>query len=91
LIFALTISLVSQAAIVAAFLLREQRREAAVASERKDWTVERQVLLNRIKPETAQPVTLEPAHDPEAVDMFNDDSFWKAKDALERFHGELVG
>ena len=53
------------------------------AAERKEWMRERQLLLNRIKPETAQYVAPEVIHpQPEAVSMFDDEDYWESKDEL---------
>lgn len=68
-------------------LLRDQ------AQERKEWMRERQMLLNRIKPETAQYVAPEVIHpQPEAVSMFDDEDYWESKDELaERAMAEELG
>lgn len=56
-------------------------REYTSFRREQGWVAERAVLLNRIKPETAQPVPGEPV--PESlrpVDMFSDDDHWKARE-----------
>lgn len=67
-------------------LLRDAR--AAHARERREWWVERGLLLNRIKPETAQFVAADdPVSAPPAVGFDDDDAYWKAgesKDELAR-------
>jgi hypothetical protein len=55
---------------------------SARQEERHEWTRERQTLLNRIKPETAQYVAPDTIHAPEAVSMFSDEDFWQSKDDL---------
>lgn len=61
--------------------------------ERKEWANERTMLLNRIKPETAQPALYDgPYVAPPAVAMDDDDAFWESKEALaERLaHADLA-
>lgn len=66
---------------------------SARLEERKEWTRERQTLLNRIKPETSQyvaPDVVQPQ--PEAVSMFDDEDFWESKDELaQRAMAEELG
>lgn len=48
--------------------------------ERELWARERQMLLNRIKPETAQVVALDTsAHTPPSVAFDDDDAYWNAQ------------
>jgi hypothetical protein len=45
--------------------------------EREQWIRERQLLLNRIKPETAQYIPAEgPVVQPKAIGMDQDDDYW---------------
>jgi hypothetical protein len=56
---------------VLAEVLRERRRAE------EQWTRERQLLLNRIKPETAQYIPTEaPQPVPAAIGMDQDDQYW---------------
>lgn len=70
------------------FVVYQERRAAnqEVSKERDRWFEERQVLLNRIKPETAQIVSLaQPEPDPPAISAFDDEEWFEAKQAeLER-------
>lgn len=64
----------------------EKGREAALGAnerERQQWMDERTLLLNRIKPETAQPV-LGPVTNlsPAALPPDDDEAFWEDKNAL---------
>lgn len=64
--------------------LRDQR--AAHTRERREWWVERGVLLNRIKPETAQHVpTGDPVSAPPAVGFDDDDAYWKTGESKDDF------
>jgi hypothetical protein len=65
-------------AIVLAHLHARGER-AAHETERREWRRERGVLLNRIKPETAQPVDDQPLGPVLAVDEFSDEDYWKAR------------
>jgi hypothetical protein len=81
------VAVVTLALALIAVLVTNQRAlgllNAAREQERKEWTRERQVLLNRIKPETAQYVESdEPIHAPQAVSMFDDEEFWESKEEL---------
>jgi hypothetical protein len=53
-------------------------------TERKEWTRERQILLNRIKPETAQPVGDEPTTVLPAVGWDDDDDFYAAQAGMSK-------
>lgn len=52
------------------------------AAERAEWARERGLLLNRIKPETAQPVLPADAETFEAVAPWDDDGYWEHKKTL---------
>lgn len=57
----------------------------AVQAERKAWAAERAALLNRIKPETAQVVPGALVEERPAVNLDDDEDYWKAQqEALER-------
>ena len=47
--------------------------------ERRDWTMERGVLLNRIKPETAQLADTDDVQPVEVVSEFSDEEYWQAR------------
>jgi hypothetical protein len=48
--------------------------------ERELWARERQMLLNRIKPETAQIIALDThAHTPPAVAFDDDEAYWESR------------
>lgn len=56
----------------------------AYIGDRRDWRQERSELLNRIKPETAQPLpgqTDDP--DPPAVDLEHDEAYHQHQQELE--------
>jgi septum formation inhibitor-activating ATPase MinD len=78
----MTVAVITLAIALIAVLVANQRTlgilNAAREQERKDWTRERQLLLNRIKPETAQYVEPETVHAPQAVDK----DFWESKEQL---------
>ena len=83
----MTVALVILAVALIAVLAANQRTLAVVnearETERKEWMRERQTLLNRIKPETAQYVAPDVIHpQPEAVSMFDDEDYWESKDEL---------
>jgi septum formation inhibitor-activating ATPase MinD len=82
----MTVAVVTLALALIAVLVANQRTlgvlNAAREQERKDWTRERQLLLNRIKPETAQYVEPETVHAPQAVDLFDDADYWESKEEL---------
>lgn len=64
-------------------LLAQQAEAHAV--ERGEWTRERQALLNRIKPETAQPVFEPgPVRTPPAVGFDNDDEYWESVQEMSK-------
>ena len=64
-------------AVLQMFLRRWQEQD--FKAEREEWTRERATLLNRIKPETAQPVPGEPEYpSPRGVVPDDDDAFWRA-------------
>jgi primase-polymerase (primpol)-like protein len=67
--------------IVAGFLLERHFQARAFADERKGWTRERSELLNRIKPETAQPVDNGPVETPEQPAFDDDAGYWKLREA----------
>ena len=49
------------------------------AEQRREWAQERTVLLNRIKPETAQPAIGEPEFpSPPGVIPDDDEAFWRS-------------
>jgi hypothetical protein len=59
--------------------------------ERGEWTRERQLLLNRIKPETAQFVTPdEVAHMPPAVRFDDDEDYWASQETREEMAERLA-
>ena len=83
----MTVALIVLAVALLAVIAANQRTLAVVndarETERKEWMRERQLLLNRIKPETAQYVAPEVIHpQPEAVSMFDDEDYWESKDEL---------
>ena len=70
------VSIAALAALV--YLLVAERADHA--EQRREWAQERTVLLNRIKPETAQPVLGEPAYpSPRGVVPDDDAAFWRAR------------
>jgi hypothetical protein len=92
----MTVALIVLAVALVAVLVTNQRAmallNAARESERKEWTKERQLLLNRIKPETAQYVAPETIHAPPAVSMFDDEEYWESKEELaERAMAQEIG
>lgn len=72
------VALAVVAGLSAAHAITAYLREQAFQAERDAWRTERSELLNRIKPETAQPV-IAPVKDPPAVDLFSDDDYWDAR------------
>ena len=59
------------------YLLMTERKDHA--EQRREWARERTVLLNRIKPETAQPVLGEPDYpSPRGIVPDDDEAFWRA-------------
>ena len=69
------VSIAALAALV--FLLVTERTDHA--EQRREWAQERTVLLNRIKPETAQPVIGEPEFpSPPGVIPDDDEAFWRS-------------
>jgi Tfp pilus assembly protein PilV len=92
----MTVALIVLSVALLAVLATSQRTftilNAAREQERKEWMRERQLLLNRIKPETAQYVAPDTIHTPEAVSMFDDEDYWESKDELaERAMAEELG
>lgn len=60
------------------YLLVTERADHAV--QRREWAQERAQLLNRIKPETAQPVIGEPVYpSPRGVVPDDDEAFWASR------------
>jgi hypothetical protein len=74
---ALCLVLAASGLLVKALLDERARAE-------KEWTRERQVLLNRIKPETAQPVGDESETVLPAVGWDDDDDFYAAQAGLSK-------
>lgn len=74
----IALSVVSIAALAALlYLLTTERSDHA--EQRREWARERTVLLNRIKPETAQPVLGEPDYpSPRGIVPDDDEAFWRA-------------
>lgn len=74
----IALSVVSIAALAALlYLLTTERSDHA--EQRREWARERTVLLNRIKPETAQPVLGEPDYpSPRGIVPDDDAAFWRA-------------
>lgn len=69
------VSIAALAALV--FLLVTERSDHA--EQRRTWDRERAQLLNRIKPETAQPVIGEPDFpSPPGVIPDDDEAFWRS-------------
>ena len=69
------VSIAALAALV--FLLVTERADHA--EQRRTWDRERAQLLNRIKPETAQPVIGEPDFpSPPGVIPDDDEAFWRS-------------
>lgn len=52
---------------------------ASFETERREWARERAQLLNRIKPETAQPVIGEPEWPSPRSVVDDDEAFWAAR------------
>lgn len=74
----IALAAVSVAALAALLYLLTTER-ADHAEQRREWAQERTVLLNRIKPETAQPVMGEPEYpSPRGVVPDDDEAFWRA-------------
>ena len=82
----MTIALIVLAVALLAVITANQRTLAVVnearETERKEWMRERQLLLNRIKPETAQYIEPDTIHAPPAVSMFDDEDYWESKEEL---------
>ncbi len=87
--------------ILAAFVglwLNETRRHAlerrdflaAFEDERKLWHRERQLLLNRIKPETAQNIAGEMGTSPQPPLWDSDEEWWEAQDMARLTKDELA-
>lgn len=59
--------------------------------ERQEWTRERQLLLNRIKPETAQSI-IEPhvVMQPPAVTFDSDEDYWQAQGPTKEELAEML-
>lgn len=75
----IALAAVSIAALAALLYLLTTER-ADHAEQRREWAQERTVLLNRIKPETAQPVMGGPEYpSPRGVVPDDDASFWAAR------------
>jgi hypothetical protein len=71
--------------LLAFLYLRDRDLSRSFERERTQWFEERQILLNRIKPETAQYVAVTAPESPPAVSEFDDDEWIKAKqEELER-------
>ena len=70
------VSVVALAALL--YLLVTERADHA--EQRREWAQERTILLNRIKPETAQSVLGEPDYpSPRGVVPDDDAAFWAAR------------
>lgn len=70
-------------ALLAFLYLRDRDLSGSFERERSQWFEERQVLLNRIKPETAQYVAVGQApENPPAISEFDDDDW--VRNELER-------
>lgn len=65
-----------------AHLRQTTATQLAHERERQQWADERTTLLNRIKPETAQPVRMDHVPSPPAVNPFLDEDYWESKEAL---------
>ena len=65
-------------AAIAALLYLLTTERADHAEQRREWAQERTVLLNRIKPETAQPVMGEPEYPSPRSVVDDDEAFWRA-------------
>ena len=77
------LALVLPTVILVAWLLERRETAAAMERERKQWWDERTQLLNRIKPETAQPILGQPVDVPAPVAYDDDEAFWAvSKDQL---------
>lgn len=75
----IALAAVSLAAIAALLYLLTSER-ADHAEQRREWAQERTVLLNRIKPETAQPIMGEPDYpSPRGVVPDDDAAFWASR------------
>lgn len=70
--------LVLTALFLVAVYLHDAQRERAHGLERQEWHKERQLLLNRIKPETAQAVIGDDAPILHAVTPESDKDYWDA-------------
>lgn len=83
-------------ALIVHLQLRDERRartadHGAHAEERREWQRERQLLLNRIKPETAQFVTPdETVHAPRAVRYDDDEDYWQSQETREEMAERLA-
>ena len=66
-------------AAIAALLYLLTTERADHAEQRREWAQERTVLLNRIKPETAQPVMGEPEYPSPRSVVDDDEAFWRAR------------
>jgi hypothetical protein len=75
----IALSVVALAALSALlYLLTTERSDHA--AQRREWAQERATLLNRIKPETAQPLIGEPEWpSPKGVVPDDDEAFWAAR------------
>lgn len=70
-------TLIVLAVIVAAFIVERRLMVADQRSREREWANERGRLLDRIKPETAQPLLHGP--DPETFQPpVDDESYWEA-------------
>lgn len=74
----IALAAVSLAALAALLYLLTSER-ADHAEQRREWAQERTVLLNRIKPETAQPVIGEPEWPSPRSVVDDDEAFWAAR------------
>lgn len=77
----IAVALFAAGALFAAAYGHLQLRDLRAAHEREraEWARERGLLLNRIKPETAQPVDGELAVPVEAVSEFSDEEYWAVR------------
>ena len=74
----IALAVVAIAALAALLYLLTTER-ADHAEQRREWSRERTLLLNRIKPETAQPVIGEPDFpSPPGVIPDDDAAFWRS-------------
>lgn len=72
------------AAVTGLALFAGDRILKAWAQERAEWNRERQILLNRIKPETAQPIGDEPTTVLPAVGWDDDEDFFAAQAGMSK-------